>query len=380
MISVKHFVDPLPPLLRDAFATADSLVPLKSLRHGFLEDVFTHVQPQSVVQGEAVFHEGAFDHQYIYLISGRVELRYGSGRTETVDADRSLLPLAHAQPRHCTAVATTDAMVLRIDADRLDRSLSWSQMIDYMLSELSLDRSRDNDMEWMHAVLSSNLFLKVPPVNAEQIFDKLSHELVEKGQRVIEQGAVGDCCYFLRSGTAMIEKQAEDGSVDVVAEILPGRCFGEDALVDSQPRNASVVMATDGELLRLDSRDFEVLLKEPVIETVSMAECDQGQALLIDVRTQAEYALGHLAYSANIPLSLMSMKKRLLATEQAYVLYCDTGRRSGAAACYLGKEGFDVVALAGGLQGQGLTEHLVDDDGYLLRDGQLFPSGSTEHD
>ena len=373
MYAVTNVNDPLSPLLRDAFATAGSFIPLKSLRHGFLEDLFLYVEPQSVPAGQIIFESGTIDHQYIYLHSGVVLLEYENSASDTVIAGETVLPLAHHQPRRCRAIAKEDCVVLRVDSDRLDRTLSWSQTTDYLLSELAANRQNDGNLDWIRTVLGSNLFFKVPSLNAEQIIECFSFVEVKQGQEIITVGDVGDCCYFLKMGKADILKVNERGEVVTVAQILEGRCFGEDALVESKPRNASVVMASDGELMRLDQTDFQKLLNEPVVEELDEEELNQrvDDYILIDVRSDAEFRLGHLALSANVPLSVLAMKKRLLSIEQPYVLYCDSGRRSRAAAYFLGKEGYNVVALAGGLQQQDLTDRLVDEPGHMLREGRL---------
>ncbi|HBP66827.1 MAG TPA: cyclic nucleotide-binding protein, partial [Alcanivorax sp.] len=40
-------------------------------------------------------------------------------------------------------------------------------------------------------------------------------------------------------------------------------------------RNATVTMATDGVLMRLDRQDFDALLREPVIHTLDPADARQ---------------------------------------------------------------------------------------------------------
>jgi CRP-like cAMP-binding protein len=373
MFASKQLIDPLSPLARDAFASADSLVPLKSLRPSFREDLFLHVVVQTLAEGEIIFEQGVIDNQYIYLHSGSIELEFASGHKETLKARSHFLPLAHSQPRTCKAIALSDCTLIRVDEDRLDRTLSWSQMTDFLLSELAMHRDYDKDFDWMQTILNSNLFFKVPSVNADQIFSRLTEIKVDEGDEIIRQGDSGSCCYFLKNGSADIKKDNRK-----VAEISAGRCFGEDALVNDQRRNATVVMTSEGALMRLEKEDFKVLLKEPEVDEIEEGDLSSqfDTPILIDVRTEEEYRLGHIAFSANMPLSLMAMKKRLLSEEKLYVLYCDSGRRSRAAAYFLGKEGYNVVALRGGIRGQGLTDRLVSEEGYMLRNGELVESES----
>ncbi len=132
-------------------------------------------------------------------------------------------------------------------------------------------------------------------------------------------------------------------------------------------------MVTDGVLMRLEKSDFMVLFNEPAVDDVSFDEI-RGMIedpIFVDIRTEEEYSGGHLAYSANLPLSLLSIKKRLLEPEIPYIFYCDTGRRSRAAAYLLGKQGYNVMSLQDGIVGQGLSDRLVMNENYILRKGKL---------
>lgn len=73
---------------------------------------------------------------------------------------------------------------------------------------------------------------------------------------------------------------------------------------------------------------------------------------LVDVRTAAEYAEGHIAYAVNMDVQQsgfsVSVKSALDKSKPAYV-YCRSGKRSLMAAEILGKAGFKVVNLRGGI-------------------------------
>ena len=75
--------------------------------------------------------------------------------------------------------------------------------------------------------------------------------------------------------------------------------------------------------------------------------------LLIDVREQDEYRgeLGHIPGSTLVPLSTLSVAAREWPREQAVVLVCRSGGRSGKAALQLAEAGFSRVAsLRGGMR------------------------------
>ena len=58
--------------------------------------------------------------------------------------------------------------------------------------------------------------------------------------------------------------------------------------------------------------------------------------------------------SLNVPLYLIRLKLSTLDRNRPYVAYCDTGRRSSAAAYILVERGFDAYVLQGGMSTGGL--------------------------
>lgn len=367
---------PMPSELRTAnvLPMAEGLSPLCALKTSYLEFLLETAEVLYLCAGDTVFHRGVCDFRHVYLLSGRVRLQFASGYSEQVNARDLLHPLVDEMPRPCEAVADTDCTLLVVDSERLDRILSWSQIAQYLMAQLCAERDLDEDIAWIKTVLGSNLFIKVPPVNAALIINKMKPELVMAGEVIVRQGEIGSCCYFIKEGSAKVTvHHTEYAAPTDLAEIGPGRCFGEDALVYETLRNASVTMTSDGVLMRLDKAAFKLLLAEPKIDEVDE---EQFHALadnspeFIDVRTQEEYERGHLALSANVPLSLLALKQRLLRRDVTYVLYCDTGRRSRAAAFLLAEQGFRAVALRGGLIGAGMQYQLVADASYILREGR----------
>lgn len=70
----------------------------------------------------------------------------------------------------------------------------------------------------------------------------------------------------------------------------------------------------------------------------------EAGARLVDVRTPAEFAAGHIPGAVNIPLQQLDSRLiELEPKEQAVVLYCRSGNRSGSAARLLKSAGFGEV-------------------------------------
>lgn len=72
---------------------------------------------------------------------------------------------------------------------------------------------------------------------------------------------------------------------------------------------------------------------------------------LVDVRTPAEYAEGHLAGAVNIDWfgkDFMDQAEAHLDKTRPVLVYCRSGRRSAAAAAALEKQGYSVSNMLGG--------------------------------
>jgi rhodanese-related sulfurtransferase/peroxiredoxin len=135
------------------------------------------------------------------------------------------------------------------------------------------------------------------------------------------------------------------------------------------------------------------------IKSVSADEFEQqlkgGKMQLLDVRTPAEFAAGHLAGALNINMQdkqFSDLSESLLDKAQPVYVYCRSGHRSMMAATELVKSGFSVVNMKGGIlawQGAGkavTTEpdksekarrlalyEKADSNGYVVSDGDLLP-------
>ncbi len=357
-----------------------TLVPLKEMSESHLLALLEHAVPETLCAGQAVFSAGNYDGQHVYLLHGDVSLVAADGARSLVKGRSSLFPIAHQQPRQVTAIAETDCSLLRINSEHLDKLLTWSQVADYLQLNISRERDLDEDVDWMMTVLRSNLFFKVPPLNVEQIFSRLNPQVVYAGDVIIRQGEIGDQCYFIKEGEADVTRH-HNNKREHLAIIGVGRCFGEDALVNDAPRNASVVMRTDGVLMCLGKQDFYRLLKEPLVATLAFNELQDALAkgaVMVDVRSEEEYSEGHLNQAVNIPLHILAIKGRLLNKDISYVFYCDTGRRSRAAAHLLAQQGYKTLALDGCEQlftPQARLHYLIDTQNYLLREG-LAVAGS----
>jgi rhodanese-related sulfurtransferase len=137
-----------------------------------------------------------------------------------------------------------------------------------------------------------------------------------------------------------------------LAELAVGETFGEEALIAEAKRNATVTMLSDGVLMRLNKQDFRDLMHEPLlrwVDEVQALKIIQNRGQWLDVRLPSEYQNLAIEGSINIPLYFVRLKLNALDRKMPYVVVCDTGRRSSAAAFILSERGFDAYVLKGGI-------------------------------
>ncbi|MEL6588438.1 MAG: rhodanese-like domain-containing protein [Bacteroidota bacterium] len=79
-------------------------------------------------------------------------------------------------------------------------------------------------------------------------------------------------------------------------------------------------------------------------ESVDLAEWIEKGAVIIDVRSPAEYRGGHVKGSRNIPLNTISTKiEQIQNLNRPVITCCASGARSGSAASILRRAGIEVV-------------------------------------
>jgi rhodanese-related sulfurtransferase len=82
------------------------------------------------------------------------------------------------------------------------------------------------------------------------------------------------------------------------------------------------------------------------------AAAAKPDTMLIDVRTPAEFAAGHLDGAVNIDVQGSSFADAVaeLDPSKSYAVYCHSGNRSAVATSYMAAHGFkNLVELAGGI-------------------------------
>lgn len=342
--------------------------PLDGLKNENLRALARKTAVREIGQGRMLFKEGDTDKRTYYLVSGTVELMNGGRIAGTIRAGTpdARHPLAPILPRRCAArVASEKVEYMAIDSDLLDVLITWDQTGTYEVGELRAGDDPGDD--WMTMLLQSRAFHRVPPANLQAVFMRMQRVDLAAGDTIVRQGDEGDYFYVIVEGRCAVSRETPLNREGIkLAELGKGETFGEEALISGAQRNATVSMLTDGALMRLGKDDFNTLLNEPMLRWVDYEQAQKMVAaggIWLDVRLPSEYEHWHLEPSLNVPLYFVRIKIRTLDPAIPYVVVCDNGRRSSAAAYVLSERGFDARVLRGGLIETDLADALLKPSG-----------------
>lgn len=339
------------------------LEPLGALSPDSLREISRMCYAEKISRNLDPFRLQGMQGQAVYLVKGELKIDYPDSSSEILvgGTEAAVRPLDKRKPAFTGAKAITDVELIRIDEELLDIMLTWDQLAAPQATAGAkktpdaADRTDWRTMSGMFAAenLTHGIFASLPPANIEALFARFHRIKVARNEVVIREGEDGDFYYVIESGRCTVSRQIGGATVGL-AELKAGDAFGEEALVANTKRNATVAMKTDGVLLRLAKADFIELLKEPLMHRISRSEADKkaaAGAVWLDVRFAAEYNTDKLPGAINIPLNEIRNLFGSLDRQKEYIAYCQSGRRSSAAAFLLSQRGYKTYLLEGGLRG-----------------------------
>lgn len=342
--------------------TADTLAglyPFAKVDEQRLGQLLPLCHRESFRQAIDPFRQRDWGGQVVYLMRGELKLKLADGTVRVLvgGTDRALFPVAQAGQMPVSTKAITDIELLRIEEEAADIVVTWDQCIPENDAGMRAQEAASTDwrlMSGMFAVqtLTYGAFASLPPAHIAVLLERFQRSAFKRGDIVIRQGDAGDYYYLIEQGRCLVTRDVAGSAVEL-AELKSGDVFGEEALVSDAPRNATVTMRTDGVLLMLSKAEFDELLREPLLVRCPLPEAVQRTmrgAVWLDVRFAAEYQHDGLPKAINVPLNELRAAIPLLDKAREYIVYCQTGRRSAAAAFLLSQRGFKVAVLEGGLR------------------------------
>lgn len=326
--------------------------PLATLADHRIEQLATLTTLSELQPGEVIFDQNLTEKQAIFLLEGDADVTVkGKDSPLRVSAGDTRARFSLTNPGYLSAIAISSCKIIRIDGDLLDMMMAWDQLATAETQAAEDDSQIDNS-KFLNGFHKS--FQQIPIAHIGELFERVEPIPVDSGELIIEEGDEGDYFYLIEYGVARVTRKDQDSGAEVhLADLGEGTSFGEDALLSNNKRNATVRMSTRGVLLRLYKDDFLELLDQPALNWVdgqAAAGLIKQGAQWLDVRHEMEYKQSRLPGAANMPLHELRQRMEELNKNQHYICYCNSGRRSSAAAFAMAKTGFKVSVLEGGLQ------------------------------
>jgi signal transduction histidine kinase len=107
---------------------------------------------------------------------------------------------------------------------------------------------------------SNKLFCDLGPADLERLREVTRELTFAANQVIFKEGDAGDGIFFVKDGMVQISAVAGYGDSKVLSRIPPGELFGEMAVLDNQPRSASVMAEEPTTVYFISRTDMEMLL------------------------------------------------------------------------------------------------------------------------
>ncbi len=206
-----------------------------------------------------IAHEGEVGQECYVIFHGAVQvLTTAADGQEVVVAkceagdfigEQALLPDSKGR-RNASLRAHSDVTLLRITKTDFQRILAH----DHPLKDRLLQRGKE---QVQHNLLRQSALFRSLYFGADTVWYR--EEGMADREVVFRQGDPGDKAYVVLSGAADVYEEEADGSPRLLRQLGPGSVFGELALLEQQPRSATVLAHGPLKVLSIDGNRFLTL-------------------------------------------------------------------------------------------------------------------------
>ncbi len=335
----------------EPFAQLRQFYPLDGFRSENLAMAAEAMRFERHEQGEVLFEAGDPARESYYLLAGSVELLDENGevqRSIQASGHSARYAVVDTHPRRWTVrVASRSAMLGAISRAYLQRIRIWNEAASALMQEKP--ELAEGSSRWLARLFASPVLEKVPMMHLRPLLENLELHHCKAGDVIIRQGEQGDRAYIVRRGRCAVKRQLGD---TVLAMLGPGDLFGEDALLSASPRNADVLMVSDGELCSIARDQFNALLKQPALTWIEPRQVPlllRDRAWLLDVRSPEATRMRKIRGAKNLPFERLRETLPKLNRQRRYVVCCEDGHLSAAASFIMKDAGFKVAVMRGGI-------------------------------
>ena len=269
---VTHSLKQVPLLSRLSISELRGIQTNSTLRH--LDD------------NEPVITAGNIDRSLFVILQGTVKI-FGKNKNmqtthlATLERGNSFGEFAlfgKADPR-LSVIADQQCTLLEIPRDIILKIAKTRPQVTQTLKDMFRRRILDT------AIARVPLFSQLAPHDRQEIITRFKVVRAKQGAVVIREGEPGDSMYFILFGKVGVYTsllQDDNGELKeeqlLLATLKDGDFFGEQALVTSEPRSATVNTLSDVSLLKLRKEDLDSVIEQhPWIESALQIEAFENR-------------------------------------------------------------------------------------------------------
>jgi len=227
-------------LIKEAILENDFL---KNLSLTQVSELVEAMHEKKIPKGCYVIREGESG-SYLYVAAeGEFEVVKTGKKLGSLGVGKVFgeLAILYNCKRTASVKATTDGKVWALER-KVFQQIMVTSGIKRMENQLNFLRSVP-----LLAELPSNILLRIS--------DALEPEQFQAGEVIVREGTAGDTFYILSSGEVTVSKRAGNKE-EIIRELSSGSYFGEQALLRTDLRTASVTARTAVDCLALDRESF----------------------------------------------------------------------------------------------------------------------------
>lgn len=308
--------------------------PLNELAREQLLDVAATSTALQLEKGESLDAVAPRD-CVVFLLAGTVDRVLGNDRSELIHADTERARYAIFSPQEDARVfARSEASVLCVD----------SRLLEALLARREADESQSDSHDWVDGLMRSEVVANLSPASIQALLGALEPVQFGADEIIFNQGEAPDYYYIVSRGRCVVtRREAGQQSLLQLAALGPGGTFGEDALIASSSRNATVKTVDPSVVLRLRPDEFRKRLEQPLVRMVDQREVGalRGKgAVMLYIHFAAAYVKSEKGIT--IPYAELRARMRGLDGSVHYVVISDNVMVSAAAAFLLTQNGFKV--------------------------------------
>ena len=141
--------------------------------------------------------------------------------------------------------------------------------------------TRETTVEFVKEACRIPLFCDLDPQELEELAKAMRSERFNNKQVIVAQGERADRFFYIRRGRCQVTQRDARGQLQKLASLGPGDFFGEVALLEDSPRNATISARGPVEVMSLDRESFAGLMQRIGAEHAELLTHQVGTAAFL---------------------------------------------------------------------------------------------------